>query len=239
MEEQDSETQSSGSGGEEETLKLEPEGLRHDVEDQHVLQFLDSLDGYITLMDSLSLTLRQGWLELASARHSMGASRVNSALLNLKFHSASTSLQVTRNDVDSEANEANFTLCKWASSNSGHSSAGEKFREDKLQTKHDSPDLRHRSKSQFSDLEHYDPNVLETPDETSVQSGASLVADDHVQRERSKSLSVFGTLVSPKLRAAQLSFETALEMLVEIANTRSTMLSAFNRVKKGLEDIKS
>lgn len=59
MEEQDSETQSSGSGGEEETLKLEPEGLRHDVEDQHVLQFLDSLDGYITLMDSLSLTLRQ------------------------------------------------------------------------------------------------------------------------------------------------------------------------------------
>ncbi|XP_015884163.1 uncharacterized protein LOC107419855 isoform X2 [Ziziphus jujuba] len=226
MEEQDSETQSSGSGGEEETLKLEPEGLRHDVEDQHVLQFLDSLDGYITLMDSLSLTLRQGWLELASARHSMGASRVNSALLNLKFHSASTSLQVTRNDVDSEANEANFTLCKWASSNSGHSSAGEKFREDKLQTKHDSPDLRHRSKSQFSD-------------ETSVQSGASLVADDHVQRERSKSLSVFGTLVSPKLRAAQLSFETALEMLVEIANTRSTMLSAFNRVKKGLEDIKS
>ncbi|XP_015884162.1 uncharacterized protein LOC107419855 isoform X1 [Ziziphus jujuba] len=229
MEEQDSETQSSGSGGEEETLKLEPEGLRHDVEDQHVLQFLDSLDGYITLMDSLSLTLRQGWLELASARHSMGASRVNSALLNLKFHSASTSLQVTRNDVDSEANEANFTLCKWASSNSGHSSAGEKFREDKLQTKHDSPDLRHRSKSQFS----------ETPDETSVQSGASLVADDHVQRERSKSLSVFGTLVSPKLRAAQLSFETALEMLVEIANTRSTMLSAFNRVKKGLEDIKS
>lgn len=54
--------------------------------------------------------------------------------------------------VDSEANEANFTLCKWASSNSGHSSAGEKFREDKLQTKHDSPDLRHRSKSQFSGI---------------------------------------------------------------------------------------
>lgn len=34
-------------------------------------------------------------MELASARHSMGASRINGALLDLKFHSAATSLQVT------------------------------------------------------------------------------------------------------------------------------------------------
>lgn len=40
----------------------------------------------------------QGWLELASARHSMGASRVNGALLDLKLHSAATSLQVIQND---------------------------------------------------------------------------------------------------------------------------------------------
>ncbi|EPS63369.1 hypothetical protein M569_11420, partial [Genlisea aurea] len=35
------------------------------------------------------------------------------------------------------------------------------------------------------------------------------------QKERSKSLSMFGMLVSPKLRATQLSFENALETLVE------------------------
>ena len=36
----------------------------------------------------------QGWLELATARHSMGTSRINSALLDLKTHSAATTLQV-------------------------------------------------------------------------------------------------------------------------------------------------
>ncbi|KAK6116792.1 hypothetical protein DH2020_049422 [Rehmannia glutinosa] len=62
--------------------------------DQHILNFLDSVDSYLILMDSLSSALRQGWLDLASARHSMGASRVNSALFDLKSHHASTILQV-------------------------------------------------------------------------------------------------------------------------------------------------
>ena len=40
----------------------------------------------------------QGWLELASARHSMGASRVNTVLLDHKFHPAATSLLVTQDE---------------------------------------------------------------------------------------------------------------------------------------------
>lgn len=40
------------------------------------------------------VTILQGWLELASARHSMGAARVSSALFNLKSHHASTTLEV-------------------------------------------------------------------------------------------------------------------------------------------------
>lgn len=36
----------------------------------------------------------QGWLELASARHSMGAARVSSTLFDLKSHHASTTLEV-------------------------------------------------------------------------------------------------------------------------------------------------
>uniref|UniRef100_A0A6N2LEF8 Vacuolar ATPase assembly protein VMA22 n=1 Tax=Salix viminalis TaxID=40686 RepID=A0A6N2LEF8_SALVM len=55
------------------------------------------------------------------------------------------------------------------------------------------------------------------------------------KRWRAKLLSMFGTLISPKLRAAQLSFETALETLVEIANMRSAMLSSFDRVRKELD----
>ncbi|PON90485.1 Coiled-coil domain-containing protein [Trema orientale] len=216
--------QSSDDGGGD-TQNVEPNRVK--VKDQHVLQFLDSMDEYLTQMDSLSTILRQGWLELASARHSMGASRVNGALLDLKIHSAPTSLRVSEDVVvDSEVGKAHFTLCKWASSENGKPGSGEgKFREDNLRTKSGSPQLRHRSLSPFS----------ENPEKTSPQNGAPLVVDDQVQKERSKSLSVFGTLVSPKLRTAQLSFETALEKLVEIANARSTMLCAFDQVREELE----
>ena len=39
----------------------------------------------------------QGWMELAGARYSMGASRVNTALLNLQPHSAATTVEITHN----------------------------------------------------------------------------------------------------------------------------------------------
>lgn len=195
---------------------VEEQGQRGS-EEESVVQFLDSLDSYLTLFDSLSSTLRQGWLELASARHSMGVSRINGTLLDLKPHSAATTLQVSEPDVDYMVGQPHFKLSKWASSNNENCCSGEeKIREDKLQTKSDSPQLRHRS--QFS--------------ETPATSGAPLIVDDQVQKERSKSLSKFGTLVSPKLRSAQLSFETALETLVEIANMRSTMFSTSDQIRK-------
>jgi len=37
----------------------------------------------------------QGWLDLASARHSMGASRISSSLFDLKVQSAATTVQVS------------------------------------------------------------------------------------------------------------------------------------------------
>ncbi|GMN34736.1 hypothetical protein TIFTF001_004848 [Ficus carica] len=232
VKEEDSHTQCSEAGEYEEEEEEEEndtqngeqnEKRHHPLDDRHALQFLDSLDDYLIQMDSLSSILRQGWLELASARHSMGASRVNGALLDLKFHNASTSLRVTQDDDDSGVGKAHFTLSKWASSGNGENGSGEgKLREDK------SPQLRHRSISPLS----------ETPEKTSSQIGASLIVDEQVQKERLKSLSVFGTLVSPKLRTAQLSFETALGKLVEIANTRSTLLSAFDQVKEEIEGTK-
>lgn len=189
-------------------------GRQKQVKDEDLLQFLDSLDGYLTLLDSLSSTLRQGWLELASARHAMGASRINGALLDLKAHAAATSLKVSEQEVDSMESRPCFTLCKWASSDNGEHTSAEQ--------KSVSPQLRHRNNSQLSE------------EKGSIRNRTPLLLVD--QKQRKKSLSVFGALVSPKLRSAQLSFETALETLVEIANLRSTMLSIFEQVHKELED---
>ncbi|XP_011074083.1 coiled-coil domain-containing protein 115 isoform X2 [Sesamum indicum] len=180
--------------------------------EQHILNFLDSVDSYLILMDSLSSALRQGWLELASARHSMGASRVNCALFDLKSHHASTTVQVN-NDLP------HFKLCKWASSDDPEKYSEEgKFEEDELfQNKSDGPRHRHQ----------------ELQEKRTEEGGASPVGtDNQAQKERFKTLSMFGTLVSPKLRATQLSFETALEMLVEISNTRASLLHAYDQVQK-------
>ncbi|OVA03291.1 hypothetical protein BVC80_8607g11 [Macleaya cordata] len=136
----------------------------------------------------------------------MGSSRVTSSLFDLKLHPAATTLRVTQLDdgsplLDPMLKQPHFTLSKWVSSRD------EKCSPREIQMDEEELD----KKSNSSQLRHR---------------GTS-----QVEKERSKSLSVFGTLVSPKLRAAQLSFETALDTLVEIANMRSLILSAYTEVK--------
>ncbi|XP_038704605.1 coiled-coil domain-containing protein 115-like isoform X2 [Tripterygium wilfordii] len=192
-----------------------------EVGDENVLRFLDSMDGYLGLMDSLSATLRQGWFELASAKYSMGALRVNGALLDLKVHPAATSLTVTQDDVDSELKQPHFTLCKWVSSGNEKSSSQEvKSKEDDLLKTSDSQQPQNHGSSQMFG-------------KTSARDGATFEVDNQVSKERAKSLSMFGTLVSPKLRAVQPSFETALETIVEIVNIQSSMLNAYDQVQRG------
>lgn len=177
-------------------------------EDKVALQFMDSLHNYLSLSDSLSSTLRQGWLELASARYSMGTSRVNSSLLDLKFHSAATTLKITENE---DGTQPHFTLQKWVSSE-------HELESTKLEDKNEQPQ-----------------------DSNSIKSSENLMGladNDEVQKERHKSLSVFGVLISPKLRATQLSFEKALETLIEIANLRSSLLHSFSQLNQEVEDTK-
>ncbi|XP_027914016.1 coiled-coil domain-containing protein 115-like isoform X2 [Vigna unguiculata] len=168
------------------------------AEEKLVLQFMDSVDNYLSLFDTVSSTLRQGWFDLASARHSMGAARINSSLLDLKFHPAATTLKITNDD----GTQPCFMLRKWVSS------------------------------EEKSTHELEDENVQ-------PQDSSSLKSSDNaeIQKERSKSLSVFGVLISPKLRASQLSFEKALETLVEIANMQSSLLYSFRQLQK-VEDTK-
>ncbi|RAL46838.1 hypothetical protein DM860_005117 [Cuscuta australis] len=177
--------------------------------DAKVLQFLDSLDSYLTLMDKLSSTLRQGNLELSSARLSMGTSRINSTLLDLKPHSAATGLDVKHVEGSGDGHVC-FKLCKWAYSASP-----------------ESPSIK--SKLVEDDLLH------ETQEKKQENNGSSCALDDMAKRERSKSLSMFGMLVSPKLRAAQLSYETALDTIIEIANTRLSLLQAYNQVAEEIK----
>ncbi|XP_058220533.1 uncharacterized protein LOC131330815 [Rhododendron vialii] len=210
-------------GEEEERSNLEI-GSDQDQEEEkgehQVLKFLDSVDSYLTLFESLSTTLRQGYLELASARQSMGASRINSALFDLKYHCAATSLQVMQEDVK----EPDFNLCKWVSPDNNKSCSEEaKFDQDELsERKSSNSQLRYRGTSEIQE------KILES-------NGSTAAVEDQIQQERSKSLSMFGKLVSPKLRDAQLSFETALDILIEIANMRSSLLSAYDQVRKDME----
>ncbi|KAL5216010.1 hypothetical protein ABZP36_007411 [Zizania latifolia] len=197
----------------------EGERLERDDDDDEILRFMDSVDGYLLLMDSLSSALRQGWLDLASARHSMGTSRVSSTLFDHKEQSAATKLQVI-DSADMQSSEPNphFVLSKWHLEEKPSSN-------DSVSAQDTKPTLRFRGSAT-------------TPEDGSHQSDAALAeslagvdTSSHVQRARSKALSVYGALVSPKLRTAQISFETALEVIVELANSRSNMLASFSQIK--------
>lgn len=199
--------------------------------DESVLELLGSIDNYLILMDSLSSTLRQGWLELASARQSMGSSRVSSALFDLKYHRAATLMEVDHNDDDSNVKQPHFTLQKWVSTDNQEFSPEEaKFEEDELLQRkscssHNNDGASMSSEHQEKRPKNSGPEVLSSP-------SSPCTPDNHIKKERAKTLSMFGTLVSPKLRAAQLSFETVLEALQEVANVRSSMLSAYEKVLK-------
>uniref|UniRef100_A0A1D1YZ30 Vacuolar ATPase assembly protein VMA22 n=1 Tax=Anthurium amnicola TaxID=1678845 RepID=A0A1D1YZ30_9ARAE len=190
-------------------------------EDEAMLQFLDSLDGYLAVIGSLSSTLRQGWLELAGARHSMGSSRISSTLFDLKSHSAATTVDVKEStgmvSDGISASQSYFVLSKWGYHECLKCSSAEGDLNGKLQ-KQTSLCSRHEDGSGFE-------QACRAMDD-------SATVDDQIQKKRSKSLSMFGTLVSPKLRAAQVSFETALESIIDMANRRSVVLSAFSRLQQ-------
>ncbi|XP_017259041.1 uncharacterized protein LOC108228076 [Daucus carota subsp. sativus] len=195
--------------------------------DETVLELLDSINNYLLLMDSLSSKLRDGWFELAGARQSMGSSRVSSALFDLKYHHAATLMEVDHGDADSNLKQPHFTLHKWLSTdNQEFSPEGGKFEEDEL--------LQRKSSSPHSTEEHQEKRSENGPEVLSSPS-SPYTPNSNIKKERAKSLSMFGTLVSPKLRDAQLSFETVLETLQEVANVRSSMLAAYEQVLKEIE----
>ncbi|PWA44368.1 hypothetical protein CTI12_AA529710 [Artemisia annua] len=235
--------------------------------EEETLIFLDSLDHYLVLIDSLSNSLlHQGWMELAGARYSMGASRVNSALLNLQPHSAATTVEITHHQDGSLTKSPKFNLCKWASPDNKDSSLEKENIEEDEQLKENissqrdsgnqesSPDSSIESVTNASPREsngseiNASPRKIENPVSESIRRVFLLFKYFTIvtpllssffcmqlQKERAKVLSMFGTLVSPKLRASQLTFETALETLVEIANARSSILKSYEALHRDMK----
>ncbi|GKA30548.1 coiled-coil domain-containing protein 115 isoform X1 [Tanacetum coccineum] len=267
--------------------------------EEETLNFLDSLDQYLILIDSLSNTLlRQGWLELAGARYSMGASRVNTALLNLQPHSAPTTVDVVTHDDDgyhmyksarcnvpttgcwenlapmaswlcavrplakpttaptrvySAATEATQTMVEYGlvklyfrriaamiksqsfifmlvgnlTDNKDSSLEKENIEEDEQ--------LKENISSQRDSGKH--TASLKRSNGSEINASPRKI-ENPLQKERAKVLSMFGTLVSPKLRASQVTFETALETLVEIANARSRILKSYEALHRDMKSTK-
>uniref|UniRef100_A0A0D9W709 Vacuolar ATPase assembly protein VMA22 n=1 Tax=Leersia perrieri TaxID=77586 RepID=A0A0D9W709_9ORYZ len=190
-------------------------------DDDEILRFMDSVDGYLLLMDSLSSALRQGWFDLASARHSMGTSRVSSTLFDHKEQSAATKLQVVDSeDLQSSEPNPHFILSKWCLQEKSNSNDAGDIVKDITK-----PNLRYRGSATTPE------DGSQESDAAPAESSTGVDTSNHVQKARSKALSIFGALVSPKLRTTQISFETALELIVELANLRSNMLSSFSQIK--------
>ncbi|KAH9315604.1 hypothetical protein KI387_024231, partial [Taxus chinensis] len=186
-------------------------------EDMKVIQLLDATDAYLKLYHSLSHTMRQGWLQIASARYSMGTSRISEVLFSLKPSSAHTSISLNYTDglpaVDenSVAEKARgniytrrenyptyFTLHKWENKKEVEEEVDTGFTEKKSALR-----LRHRPLSHSTDKSKGAALTDNTGSESSYSS-----TDFQVQKRKSEALSLFGTLVSPQLRFAQGSFET-------------------------------
>ncbi|KAL6504175.1 hypothetical protein OROGR_026098 [Orobanche gracilis] len=175
--------------------------------EQHVLNFLDSIDSYLILMDSLSSSLRQG----------------------MKKTDFEAEYNTRKGDPNTDL--PHFTLRRWASSD-----VADKYSEE---GKIEEVELLQEKSNNSPRVQHHE--VLErrascgspvTPDHQSfITRGRSRISYRAARKERVKSLSIYGTLVFPKLRATQLSFETALEALVEIANLRVSLLRAYDQVQ--------
>ncbi|MCO5592905.1 hypothetical protein L7F22_046909 [Adiantum nelumboides] len=209
-------------------------------EDAHILRLLDAMDRLLLCRESLAKFLSQGWMEIASARYSMGPSRIDQALFSLKPCPASTLVSISRADdfFNDEAHdgegeecisqqEIHFTL------ESPHkikprnipTSGYESSKSDALSGSH----LRQRHSSSSANMQHTGNDF---DDGQALGNDGNMAQDMQNKLKESDLLAWFGTLVSPHLRAAQSSFKEALETIAELATTQTTILMAYQQTQE-------
>ncbi|CAM6024103.1 unnamed protein product [Sphagnum balticum] len=207
--------------------------------DMEMIRWLDSVHQLLCLRDSLSQVLRQGWMEMAQARYAMGPARISQPLYSLKPYAASASVSVKSSPssgapetaVDQEdvfqptSNCAvHFALQKQSSDGDDHTSNQPSKNTLKSRNMHHSSKSGEQAQLVPSDWSReediaYKKLMGDTDDsdtDTELQPKTSTQA-----LGSTKPLQWFGGLVSPHLRAAQSSFESALEIVVDIANAQS------------------
>ncbi|MCO5580278.1 hypothetical protein L7F22_034144 [Adiantum nelumboides] len=209
-------------------------------EDAQVLRVLDAMDHLLLCRESLAKFLSQGWMEIASARYSMGPSRIDQALFSLKPCPASTLVSISRADdfVNDEAHdgegeecisqqEIHFTLeSPHKIKPRGDPTFGyESSKSDVLSGSH----LRQRHSSGSANMQHTGNDLDNGQD---LGNDGDLAQDMQNKLKESDPLAWFGTLVSPHLRAAQSSFKEALETIAELATTQSTILMAYQQTQE-------
>jgi len=200
--------------------------------DMEMIKCLDSVHQLLSLRDTLSQLLRQGWMEMASARYSMGP-QVSQPLFRLKPYAASASISITDdsndNDEASIVSDGPFhmTLQRLETgdlSNGKVTGPSNKVDEPSRQGQEQSnavpTDWTQEEDAAYKRLMR-DVDDLDSDSE----SGFSTQA-----KEKAKPLHWFGGLVSPHLRAAQGSFQLALEVLVDMANAQGEAAHAHKLV---------
>ncbi|RDX99924.1 hypothetical protein CR513_16968, partial [Mucuna pruriens] len=203
------------SGNGEEPQTQEPDGedyqqVQHRQQQLLVLQFIDSMHNYLSLFHALSSTLQQFFL------------------LVLKLYSAATTLNIIKYDDT----QLHFLLRKWVSSEHGST-----LLEDENVQPQDSSAVSHFLiclvvRTAKVNMAKNLSGLADIP-ELSVELLCKLLSAFYrFKGERSKSLSVFGILISPKLLCTRgyMTFFAALETLKKIANMQSSLLYSFHRV---------
>ncbi|KAG0562594.1 hypothetical protein KC19_9G158600 [Ceratodon purpureus] len=193
--------------------------------DHHVLRCLDSCHELLALRNDLSLLLRQGWMDMARARYSMGSSRISHPLFSLKPHSASAHVGLALLD-DDPGSPSLMTLVRLDAAGITNSQSADS---DSHTCK---PERRgSRSGAAPPDWSHDEDaayrRLMAGEGDSDSDSEAAVETQTN---EQTRPLRWFGTLVSPHLQAAQTSFESALEILVKIANAQQEASHAHNQV---------
>ncbi|KAH7446805.1 hypothetical protein KP509_01G077100 [Ceratopteris richardii] len=209
-------------------------------EDAEILRFLDALDHLICCRDSLARSLSQGWMEIASARYSMGPARISQALFSLKPQSASTIISVSETEnsmLETGPKDEEEQVCdalqefQFSIRNLDVKGGTKiKSREGNINSETSAQsNLRQRHKS-GSMKNHIVEDDFENDDDLS--NDGDLIQHRADSPNVSDPLAWFGTLVSPHLRAAQKSFKDALEMIVEVATAQTRVQRTYDFIKE-------
>ncbi|BBN10789.1 coiled-coil domain-containing protein 115 [Marchantia polymorpha subsp. ruderalis] len=217
--------------------------------DKEVLQCLDSVHLLLERREILHQTLRQGWMELTSARYTMGPARISSPLFSLKPHAPSAVVDVRGAHVDSTEKigvpelEEEIAQVVITGPVAFHLVRNREEKEEKpsvtklsdltISEKKNPAKLRRRLTSTASEIEQderkdrweiknlTDDSATESDDELTIAEGS---------KDTTQPLHWFGALVSPHLRSAQSNFSKALDIVVELLNAQSEAAHAHGNV---------